>query len=180
MCTYKSDLFILQYTHSHTDAYAHTLIRAKLLAFEEHISILFLGLWSLIHTHALNGEYYHRMAGSGYIVYCIVCAYCICVCFSSRWEEFLTSSHFTFFNIRLNISLLIELIKRITLMNYFVFFQYNEELHYVEPCLNGTLVQADVTNKDVSLFFLSFSYCLSSIVFFCLFFCDWGFAGSEN
>lgn len=29
-------------------------------------------------------------------------------------------------------------------------FQYNEELHYVEPCLNGTLVQADVTNKDVS------------------------------
>uniref|UniRef100_A0A671LGI2 Voltage-dependent calcium channel subunit alpha-2/delta-3-like n=1 Tax=Sinocyclocheilus anshuiensis TaxID=1608454 RepID=A0A671LGI2_9TELE len=25
---------------------------------------------------------------------------------------------------------------------------YNEELHYVEPCLNGTLVQADVTNKD--------------------------------
>ncbi|MBN3315448.1 CA2D3 protein, partial [Atractosteus spatula] len=26
--------------------------------------------------------------------------------------------------------------------------QYNEELHYVEPCLNGTLVQADITNKD--------------------------------
>ncbi|KAG9332435.1 hypothetical protein JZ751_014533, partial [Albula glossodonta] len=25
---------------------------------------------------------------------------------------------------------------------------YNEELHYVEPCLNGTLVQADITNKD--------------------------------
>lgn len=35
----------------------------------------------------------------------------------------------------------------------FVFFQYNEELHYVESCLNGTLVQADVTNKDVSLVF---------------------------
>lgn len=27
--------------------------------------------------------------------------------------------------------------------------QYNEELHYVEPCLNGTLVQADRTNKEV-------------------------------
>lgn len=40
----------------------------------------------------------------------------------------------------------------------FVFFQYNEELHYVESCLNGTLVQADVTNKDVSLFFFV-SYC---------------------
>lgn len=37
-------------------------------------------------------------------------------------------------------------------MAVFVFFQYNEELHYVEPCLNGTLVQADVTNKDVSSF----------------------------
>lgn len=32
-----------------------------------------------------------------------------------------------------------------------VILQYNEELHYVEPCLNGTLVQADVTNKDVSI-----------------------------
>lgn len=29
--------------------------------------------------------------------------------------------------------------------------QYNQEVHYVEPCLNGTLVQADRTNKDVSL-----------------------------
>lgn len=38
-----------------------------------------------------------------------------------------------------------------TLISPFVFLQYNEELHYVEPCLNGTLVQADVTNKDVSL-----------------------------
>lgn len=35
-----------------------------------------------------------------------------------------------------------------------VLFQYNEELHYVEPCLNGTLVQADVTNKDVSSSFV--------------------------
>ncbi|KAG8523898.1 Voltage-dependent calcium channel subunit alpha-2/delta-3, partial [Galemys pyrenaicus] len=26
--------------------------------------------------------------------------------------------------------------------------KYNEELHYVEPCLNGTLVQADRTNKE--------------------------------
>lgn len=31
----------------------------------------------------------------------------------------------------------------------FISFQYNEELHYVEPCLNGTLVQADRTNKEV-------------------------------
>lgn len=46
----------------------------------------------------------------------------------------------------------------ITLIIPFVFFQYNEELHYVEPCLNGTLVQADVTNKDVSLSALA-SYC---------------------
>lgn len=38
-----------------------------------------------------------------------------------------------------------------TLISPFVCFQYNEELHYVEPCLNGTLVQADVTNKDVRL-----------------------------
>lgn len=28
--------------------------------------------------------------------------------------------------------------------------QYNQEIHYVEPCLNGTLVRADRTNKDVS------------------------------
>lgn len=67
--------------YTHRDAYAHPLIRAKWLALEEDISILFLGLWSLIHTHALNGEYYHRMAGSGYIVYCTVC-------FSSRWVKF--------------------------------------------------------------------------------------------
>uniref|UniRef100_A0A3P9NG23 Calcium channel, voltage dependent, alpha2/delta subunit 3 n=1 Tax=Poecilia reticulata TaxID=8081 RepID=A0A3P9NG23_POERE len=26
--------------------------------------------------------------------------------------------------------------------------QYNQEIHYVEPCLNGTLVRADTTNKD--------------------------------
>lgn len=31
-----------------------------------------------------------------------------------------------------------------------ILLQYNEEIQYVEPCLNGTLVQADVTNKDVS------------------------------
>lgn len=30
------------------------------------------------------------------------------------------------------------------------FPQYNQEIHYVEPCLNGTLVRADRTNKDVS------------------------------
>lgn len=33
----------------------------------------------------------------------------------------------------------------------FVSPQYNQEIHYVEPCLNGTLVRADRTNKDVSL-----------------------------
>uniref|UniRef100_A0A8C1NA65 Calcium voltage-gated channel auxiliary subunit alpha2delta 3 n=1 Tax=Cyprinus carpio TaxID=7962 RepID=A0A8C1NA65_CYPCA len=36
--------------------------------------------------------------------------------------------------------------------DFFNIIAYNEELHYVEPCLNGTLVQADVTNKDVSTF----------------------------
>uniref|UniRef100_A0A8C4NPP6 Calcium voltage-gated channel auxiliary subunit alpha2delta 3 n=1 Tax=Dicentrarchus labrax TaxID=13489 RepID=A0A8C4NPP6_DICLA len=46
--------------------------------------------------------------------------------------------------------------------DFFNIIAYNEELHYVEPCLNGTLVQADVTNKDVmseknfiELYFLS-------------------------
>lgn len=29
--------------------------------------------------------------------------------------------------------------------------QYNQEIHYVEPCLNGTLVRSDRTNKDVSV-----------------------------
>uniref|UniRef100_A0AAQ5ZA38 VWFA domain-containing protein n=1 Tax=Amphiprion ocellaris TaxID=80972 RepID=A0AAQ5ZA38_AMPOC len=38
--------------------------------------------------------------------------------------------------------------------DFFNIIAYNEELHYVEPCLNGTLVQADITNKDVSLSFL--------------------------
>lgn len=33
---------------------------------------------------------------------------------------------------------------------FFVFLQYNQEIHYVEPCLNGTLVRADRANKDVS------------------------------
>ncbi|KAL7399060.1 hypothetical protein ABVT39_019430 [Epinephelus coioides] len=33
--------------------------------------------------------------------------------------------------------------------DFFNIIAYNEELHYVEPCLNGTLVQADVTNKDL-------------------------------
>uniref|UniRef100_A0A3Q2YIU5 Calcium voltage-gated channel auxiliary subunit alpha2delta 3 n=1 Tax=Hippocampus comes TaxID=109280 RepID=A0A3Q2YIU5_HIPCM len=32
--------------------------------------------------------------------------------------------------------------------DFFNIIAYNEELHYVEPCLNGTLVQADVANKD--------------------------------
>uniref|UniRef100_A0A3Q2PY81 Calcium voltage-gated channel auxiliary subunit alpha2delta 3 n=1 Tax=Fundulus heteroclitus TaxID=8078 RepID=A0A3Q2PY81_FUNHE len=32
--------------------------------------------------------------------------------------------------------------------DFFNIIAYNEELHYVESCLNGTLVQADVTNKD--------------------------------
>lgn len=35
--------------------------------------------------------------------------------------------------------------------------QYNQEIHYVEPCLNGTLVRADRTNKDVSLSLLCLS-----------------------
>lgn len=34
--------------------------------------------------------------------------------------------------------------------NIRTFPQYNQEIHYVEPCLNGTLVRADRTNKDVS------------------------------
>uniref|UniRef100_A0AAQ4QL88 Calcium voltage-gated channel auxiliary subunit alpha2delta 3 n=1 Tax=Gasterosteus aculeatus aculeatus TaxID=481459 RepID=A0AAQ4QL88_GASAC len=38
--------------------------------------------------------------------------------------------------------------------DFFNVIAYNEELHYVEPCLNGTLVQADVTNKDVSELFV--------------------------
>ncbi|XP_071205068.1 voltage-dependent calcium channel subunit alpha-2/delta-3 isoform X2 [Salvelinus alpinus] len=32
--------------------------------------------------------------------------------------------------------------------DFFNVIAYNDEVHYVEPCLNGTLVQADVTNKD--------------------------------
>ncbi|XP_073732347.1 voltage-dependent calcium channel subunit alpha-2/delta-3 isoform X4 [Misgurnus anguillicaudatus] len=32
--------------------------------------------------------------------------------------------------------------------DYFNIIAYNQEIHYVEPCLNGTLVQADSTNKD--------------------------------
>uniref|UniRef100_A0A8C9VAU5 Calcium voltage-gated channel auxiliary subunit alpha2delta 3 n=1 Tax=Scleropages formosus TaxID=113540 RepID=A0A8C9VAU5_SCLFO len=32
--------------------------------------------------------------------------------------------------------------------DFFNIIAYNEELHYVEPCLNGTLVQADISNKD--------------------------------
>uniref|UniRef100_A0AAY4EF57 VWFA domain-containing protein n=1 Tax=Denticeps clupeoides TaxID=299321 RepID=A0AAY4EF57_9TELE len=32
--------------------------------------------------------------------------------------------------------------------DFFNIIAYNEELHYVEPCLNETLVQADLTNKD--------------------------------
>lgn len=48
---------------------------------------------------------------------------------------------------------------------YFCFLQYNEELHYVESCLNGTLVQADVPNKDVSLSLLFF-YCFLLLLSF--------------
>ncbi|KAL7986080.1 hypothetical protein Chor_011246, partial [Crotalus horridus] len=33
--------------------------------------------------------------------------------------------------------------------DFFNIIAYNEELHYVEPCLNGTLVQADRGNKEV-------------------------------
>ncbi|XP_051957505.1 voltage-dependent calcium channel subunit alpha-2/delta-3 isoform X2 [Xyrauchen texanus] len=32
--------------------------------------------------------------------------------------------------------------------DFFNIIAYNQEIHYVEPCLNGTLVQADSTNKD--------------------------------
>uniref|UniRef100_A0A4W4EP12 VWFA domain-containing protein n=1 Tax=Electrophorus electricus TaxID=8005 RepID=A0A4W4EP12_ELEEL len=32
--------------------------------------------------------------------------------------------------------------------DFFNIIAYNEELHYVETCLNTTLVQADITNKD--------------------------------
>ncbi|XP_015673651.1 voltage-dependent calcium channel subunit alpha-2/delta-3, partial [Protobothrops mucrosquamatus] len=32
--------------------------------------------------------------------------------------------------------------------DFFNIIAYNEELHYVEPCLNGTLVQADRGNKE--------------------------------
>ncbi|XP_036386688.1 voltage-dependent calcium channel subunit alpha-2/delta-3-like [Megalops cyprinoides] len=32
--------------------------------------------------------------------------------------------------------------------DFFNIIAYNQEIHYVEPCLNGTLVQADQTNKD--------------------------------
>uniref|UniRef100_A0A8C9VHR3 Calcium channel, voltage dependent, alpha2/delta subunit 3 n=1 Tax=Scleropages formosus TaxID=113540 RepID=A0A8C9VHR3_SCLFO len=33
--------------------------------------------------------------------------------------------------------------------DFFNILTYNHEIHYVEPCLNGTLVQAHKTNKDV-------------------------------
>ncbi|TRY94898.1 hypothetical protein DNTS_032995 [Danionella cerebrum] len=32
--------------------------------------------------------------------------------------------------------------------DFFNIIAYNQEIHYVEPCLNATLVQADSTNKD--------------------------------
>ncbi|KAF3856312.1 hypothetical protein F7725_017035, partial [Dissostichus mawsoni] len=32
--------------------------------------------------------------------------------------------------------------------DFFNVIAYNQEIHYVEPCLNGTLVRADRTNKD--------------------------------
>uniref|UniRef100_A0A8C5A4F0 Calcium channel, voltage dependent, alpha2/delta subunit 3 n=1 Tax=Gadus morhua TaxID=8049 RepID=A0A8C5A4F0_GADMO len=34
--------------------------------------------------------------------------------------------------------------------DFFNIIAYNQEIHYVEPCLNGTLVRADRANKDVS------------------------------
>uniref|UniRef100_A0A8C2ZE66 Calcium channel, voltage dependent, alpha2/delta subunit 3 n=1 Tax=Cyclopterus lumpus TaxID=8103 RepID=A0A8C2ZE66_CYCLU len=37
--------------------------------------------------------------------------------------------------------------------DFFNIIAYNQEIHYVEPCLNGTLVRADRTNKDTALFF---------------------------
>lgn len=58
-------------------------------------------------------------------------------------------------------------------MTLFVFSQYNEELHYVEPCLNGTLVQADVTNKDVSTF-------LHLLLFFFFYFKWWFIFGAPT
>lgn len=59
-------------------------------------------------------------------------------------------------------------------MTLSVFSQYNEELHYVEPCLNGTLVQADVTNKDVSSFLHLHLFC------FVLFFKWWFMFGAST
>ncbi|KAB0366676.1 hypothetical protein FD754_010832 [Muntiacus muntjak] len=38
--------------------------------------------------------------------------------------------------------------------DFFNIIAYNEELHYVEPCLNGTLVQADRTNKELTFIYL--------------------------
>uniref|UniRef100_A0A8D0DB01 Calcium channel, voltage dependent, alpha2/delta subunit 3 n=1 Tax=Sander lucioperca TaxID=283035 RepID=A0A8D0DB01_SANLU len=32
--------------------------------------------------------------------------------------------------------------------DFFNIIAYNQEIHYVEPCLNGTLIRADRTNKD--------------------------------
>uniref|UniRef100_A0A8C5I4C3 Calcium channel, voltage dependent, alpha2/delta subunit 3 n=1 Tax=Gouania willdenowi TaxID=441366 RepID=A0A8C5I4C3_GOUWI len=32
--------------------------------------------------------------------------------------------------------------------DFFNIIAYNQEIHYVEPCLNGTLVRADMTNKE--------------------------------
>ncbi|EFB22307.1 hypothetical protein PANDA_020428 [Ailuropoda melanoleuca] len=40
--------------------------------------------------------------------------------------------------------------------DFFNIIAYNEELHYVEPCLNGTLVQADRTNKEKLIKVLAF------------------------
>ncbi|GCB72502.1 hypothetical protein scyTo_0002027 [Scyliorhinus torazame] len=39
--------------------------------------------------------------------------------------------------------------------DFFNIIAYNEELHYVEPCINDTLVQADRNNKEVTIMFLT-------------------------
>uniref|UniRef100_A0AAR2L2F6 VWFA domain-containing protein n=1 Tax=Pygocentrus nattereri TaxID=42514 RepID=A0AAR2L2F6_PYGNA len=58
--------------------------------------------------------------------------------------------------------------------DFFNIIAYNEELRYVEPCLNGTLVQADVTNKDVSVCFLYVCVCVNvwyGMILTCAFVC---------
>ncbi|KAB0378525.1 hypothetical protein FD755_010103, partial [Muntiacus reevesi] len=47
--------------------------------------------------------------------------------------------------------------------DFFNIIAYNEELHYVEPCLNGTLVQADRTNKELTFIYLINPYVRVSV-----------------